>query len=48
MKITPLYKNKLITLPAETVLRKLPTANKDELAVLIAVMAEQEFDVCTA
>lgn len=45
MKITPLYKNRLITLPAEAVLKKLPTANKDELAVLIAVMAEQEFDV---
>ena len=45
MKITPLYKNRLITLPAEAVLKKLPTANKDELAVLIAVMAEQKFDI---
>lgn len=45
MKITPIYKNRLITLPAETVLQKLSTATKEELAVLIAVIAEPEFDV---
>ena len=45
MKITPIYKNRLITLPAETVLQKLSTATKEELAVLIAVIAEPEFDI---
>lgn len=50
MKITPIYKNRLITLPAETVLQKLSTATKEELAVLIAVTAEPEFetaDICS-
>lgn len=45
MKITPVYKNHLITLPAETVLPKLSTATKDELAVLVAVIAEPDFDI---
>ncbi len=45
MKITPIYKNQLITLPAETVLPKLSTASKEELAVLIATIAEPCFNI---
>lgn len=45
MKITPLYKNRLITLPYETVSEKLSTASKEELQVLIAVLAENEFNI---
>ncbi len=45
MKITPIYKNQLITLPAETVLPKLSTASKEELAVLIATIAEGNFNI---
>ncbi len=44
MKITPIYKNRLITLPAEAVLQKLSTATKEELSVLIAVIAKPEFE----
>ncbi len=45
MKITPIYKNKLITLPAEAVLQKLSTVTKEELSVLISVINEPQFDV---
>ena len=45
MKITPLYKNRLVTLPYETVSEKLSTASKEELQVLIAVLAENEFNI---
>jgi len=45
MKITPCYKNKIINLPAESVLPTLSTATREELAVLIAVTAAEEFDV---
>ena len=45
MKIIPIYKNKIISLPFETVSDKLSTASKDELKVLLAVFSEQDFDV---
>ncbi len=45
MKIVPCYKNRIINLPAETVLPELSTATREELAVLIAVTASPEFDV---
>jgi len=45
MKIVPCYKNKIINLPAEAVLPELSTATREELAVLIAVTADGEFDV---
>ncbi len=45
MKITPIYKNKLITLPAEAVLQKLATVTKEELSVLISVINEPQFEV---
>lgn len=45
MKIIPCYKNKIISLPAETVLPELSTATREELAVLIAITASPEFDV---
>jgi len=45
MKIIPLYKNQVITLPKELVCDKLSTATNDELKVLLAVFAEQEFTV---
>ncbi|MBE6542157.1 MAG: DnaD domain protein [Ruminococcaceae bacterium] len=45
MKIIPIYKNKIISLPFEIVTQKLSTATKEELAVLIAVLAEPEFEV---
>lgn len=45
MKIIPIYKNKILSLPAEAVSEKLSTATKEELQVLLAVFAEPEFDV---
>lgn len=45
MKIIPIYRNKIISLPFETVSDKLSTASKDELKVLLAVFSEQDFDV---
>ncbi len=45
MKIVPCYKNRIINLPAETVLPELSTASREELAVLIAVTASPEFNV---
>jgi len=45
MKILPCYKNRIINLPAEAVLTGLSTATREELAVLIAVSAEPDFDV---
>ncbi len=45
MKILPCYKNKIINLPCEAVLPELSTATREELAVLIAVTAAEEFDV---
>lgn len=44
MKITPIYKNRILSLPAEAVAEKLSTATGDELRVLLAVYAEPEFD----
>ncbi len=44
MKIIPIYKNKILSLPAETVSEKLSTATKEELQVLLAVFAEPEFE----
>jgi len=45
MKIIPCYKNKIINIPAETILPELSSATREELAVLIAIIAEPEFDV---
>lgn len=45
MKITPIYKNRILSLPAEAVAGRLSTATKDELRVLLAVFAEPEFDL---
>lgn len=42
MKMTPTYKNRIISLPAEAVREKLSTATKEELAVLIAVCDDPE------
>ena len=44
MKIVPLYKNKIISLPYEIVNEKLSTATNDELKVLISVFSREEFD----
>ena len=44
MKILPIYKNKILSLPAECISEKLSTASKDELKVLLAVYLEQEFE----
>ena len=43
MKITPLYENRVIVVPGNEVIPKLSTASREELAVLLAVMAEHEF-----
>lgn len=43
MKILPIYKNKIVSLPAEAISEKLSTASKDELKVLFAVYLEQDF-----
>ena len=43
MKITPLYENRVIVVPGNEVIPKLSTATREELAVLLAVMAEPEF-----
>lgn len=45
MKITPIYKNEILSLPAEVVSQKLAAASADELRVLLAVMLEREFAV---
>lgn len=45
MKITPIYKNKILSLPEEIVREKLPSASKDELKVLLAVFLDQEFEL---
>lgn len=45
MKIIPLYKHEILSLPAEAVSEKLSTATADELRVLLAVMLEKEFTV---
>lgn len=42
MKITPIYKHDIISLPAEAVSEKLSTATVDELRVLIAVMHDRD------
>jgi DnaD/phage-associated family protein len=44
MKITPIYKNKIISLPFEIITEKLANASKDELKVILAVFAEPEFE----
>lgn len=44
MKIVPIYKNKILSLPAELISEKLSTATKEELQVLLAVYSEPEFD----
>lgn len=45
MKITPIYKNRVLSLPFEVISDKLSTASKDELRVLLAVYAQPEFDL---
>ncbi len=45
MKISPIYKNSIISLPGEIISEKLSTANKDELKVILAVYSEPEFDL---
>lgn len=44
MKILPIYKNQILSLPREIISEKLSTASKDELKVLLAVFIEQEFE----
>ena len=44
MKITPVYRNKILSLPAEIISEKLVAATKEELQVLLAVYTEQEFE----
>lgn len=44
MKIIPIYKNKILSLPNEIISQKLSTATKEELQVLLAVFTEPEFD----
>lgn len=44
MKVVPIYKNKIISLPLEIINEKLSTATNDELKVLIAVFSRNEFD----
>lgn len=45
MKITPIYKNRILCLPAEAVADRLASASGDELKVLLAVFAEPEFEL---
>ena len=45
MKITPIYKNKILCLPAEVVESRLASATADELKVLLSVIADPEFDL---
>ncbi len=45
MKIIPIYRNEILSLPAEVISEKLSTASHDELRVLLAVMTEREFTV---
>jgi len=44
MKITPVYKHKIISIPAEILSEKLVSASKEELQVLLAVYSQIEFD----
>ncbi len=43
MKITPVYENEVFVVPKVGVARKLATAAREELAVLLSVLAEPEF-----
>ncbi len=45
MKITPVYRNQILSLPAEAVKERLSSASKDEWKVLLSVFAEPEFDL---
>ncbi len=45
MKIIPIYKHEILSLPAEVISEKLSTASREELRVLLAVMTEREFTV---
>ena len=45
MKITPIYKHKILCLPAEAVEARLASATSDELKVLLSVMADPELDL---
>lgn len=44
MKIKPIYKNKIVSLPGEALSEKLSTATKEELLVIISVILNGEFD----
>ncbi|MBO6052299.1 MAG: DnaD domain protein [Clostridia bacterium] len=43
MKITPVYRHQILSLPAEAVTERLASASKDELKVLLSVIADPEF-----
>ncbi len=45
MKIIPIYKHEIISLPSEIVSEKLSTATPDELRVLLAVMLDRDFNI---
>ncbi len=44
MKITPVYENEVFVVPKVGVTRKLSTAAREELAVLLSVLSEPEFE----
>ncbi len=44
MKITPVYENEVFVVPKVGVCRKLATAAREELAVLLSVLSEPEFE----
>ena len=44
MKINLTYKNRIISLPYESVMEFLPDASKEELKLMVAVFANPEFD----
>ena len=45
MKITPIYKHRILCLPAEAVEARLTSATADELKVLLSVLADPEADL---
>ena len=44
MKIIPVYRHQILSLPAEAVRERLAVASKDELKVLLSVIADPEFE----
>ncbi len=45
MKITPIYKNRILCLPAEVVESRLASATADELKVLLSALADPDLDL---